>query len=120
MTFPSQEVGKTREQLTLLMNPVARKQADSADEYSEKCGRLMDFVTNINDEDVVAIENLQLGLQNASVQGLHGEFLPKYDWPVHRFQNMVINGIQGNLLDNTITPTLDDQFDKSVLASASE
>ena len=22
------------------------------------------------------------------VQGMHGEFLPKYDWPVHRFQNM--------------------------------
>ena len=21
-------------------------------------------------------------------QGMHGEFLPKYDWPVHRFQNM--------------------------------
>eukprot|EP00928_Gymnodinium_smaydae_P019541 TRINITY_DN17502_c0_g1_i1.p1 TRINITY_DN17502_c0_g1~~TRINITY_DN17502_c0_g1_i1.p1 ORF type:complete len:443 (+),score=76.19 TRINITY_DN17502_c0_g1_i1:62-1390(+) len=118
MTFPD-GVGKTKEQLSLLMCPGARKEADPMDHYTEKCNKLMDFVTNINDEDVEAIENLQLGLQNASFQGLHGEFLPKYDWPVHRFQNMVIAGIRGSLLDDSIMPAYDDQFGRSVLSCAS-
>ena len=65
-------------------------------------------------EDVAAIENLQVGLGNLDSQGhqdsgervvaftcsppgMHGEFLPKYDWPVHRFQNMVRHSFRGDI-----------------------
>mmetsp|Transcript_16975 Transcript_16975/g.22884 ORF Transcript_16975/g.22884 Transcript_16975/m.22884 type:complete len:80 (+) Transcript_16975:1-240(+) len=76
----------------------------------------MDFVVNINDEDVVAIENLQKGLHNAREQSLHGEFLPKYDWPIHRFQNMVLSGLTGGLLNNSLMPELSNDFERKVHA----
>mmetsp|Transcript_96389 Transcript_96389/g.173914 ORF Transcript_96389/g.173914 Transcript_96389/m.173914 type:complete len:460 (-) Transcript_96389:550-1929(-) len=116
MTCPSKTPGRTQERLTLLMAPGAKKQDISADEHREKCEALMDFVVNINDEDVIAIENLQLGLRNLNGQGMHGEFLPKYDWPVHRFQNMVLSSLQGNLLDNAIMPELGNQFEDRVIS----
>jgi len=115
MTMPSKTQGKTQEQLTLLMAPGARKEAVSSDEHFEKCQNLMDFVTNINDEDVEAIENLQLGLGNLDGQGVHGEFLPKYDWPVHRFQNMVLSGLHGEQLPRDLMPKLADSFERKVL-----
>uniref|UniRef100_A0A7S2QJD1 Choline monooxygenase, chloroplastic n=1 Tax=Zooxanthella nutricula TaxID=1333877 RepID=A0A7S2QJD1_9DINO len=119
MTFPTTEPGKTQEKLTLLMAPGAKKSADPADLYHEKCSNLMKFVTNINDEDVEAIENLQVGLYNARDQGIHGEFIPKYDWTVHRFQNMVLNGLHGSPIDETYMPTLDTAFEQRVLQGLS-
>jgi len=116
MTFPTQEPGKTRERLSLLMAPGAKLQADPMDLYKEKCGKLMDFVVNINDEDVEAIENLQVGLHNARARGLCGEFLPKYDWPVHRFQNMVLSGLHGEPLRQDIMPKLSSAFEQKVLS----
>mmetsp|Transcript_101273 Transcript_101273/g.287019 ORF Transcript_101273/g.287019 Transcript_101273/m.287019 type:complete len:439 (+) Transcript_101273:77-1393(+) len=119
MTFPGDAPGRTHERLSLLMGPTARKESDSADQYIEKCGSLMDFVVSINDEDVVAIENLQRGLHNARKRDLQGEFLPKYDWPVHRFQNMVINGLDGGLLNDSIMPGwLSTEFENEVLGRA--
>mmetsp|Transcript_24090 Transcript_24090/g.69070 ORF Transcript_24090/g.69070 Transcript_24090/m.69070 type:complete len:439 (+) Transcript_24090:56-1372(+) len=115
MTFPS-TAGRTRERLSLLMGPTAKKSEDCADSYHEKCSKLMDFVVNINDEDVVAIENLQKGLHNAREQSLHGEFLPKYDWPIHRFQNMVLSGLTGGLLNNSLMPELSNDFERKVHA----
>lgn len=116
MTFPTQTPGVTKENLTLLMAPGAKKQDDSDDQYKEKCQKMMDFVVKINDEDVEAIENLQNGLRNARDRGMHGEFLPKYDWPVHRFQNMVLRGIHGEPCDEAIMPQLSDAFYKKVAA----
>jgi len=110
MTLPSSTPGHTRERLTLLMGSNAQKAEDSDDRFAEKCSALMDYVTNINNEDVVAIENLQRGLTNARNMELHGEFLPKYDWPIHRFQNMVISGLRGDSLDERISPELDQDF----------
>jgi len=110
MTFPTSTPGVTKESLTLLMAPGARKQEDSDEVYKEKTEKLLAFVVNINDEDVVAIENLQLGLQNAKDHNLHGEFLPKYDWSVHRFQNMILDGLHGRTLNEEITPELDTTF----------
>eukprot|EP00933_Yihiella_yeosuensis_P067339 TRINITY_DN72111_c0_g1_i1.p1 TRINITY_DN72111_c0_g1~~TRINITY_DN72111_c0_g1_i1.p1 ORF type:complete len:480 (+),score=62.73 TRINITY_DN72111_c0_g1_i1:90-1442(+) len=117
MTLPSKLPGRTQERLSLLMAPEARRDGVSADEHHEKCDNLMGFVTNINDEDVVAIENLQEGLGNLSGQGTHGEFLPKYDWPVHRFQNLVLSSIANRPLDTGILPLLTDQFERKVLQS---
>lgn len=114
LTRPSKTNGRTQETLSLLMAPGAKKKEVCSDEHHEKCDALMDFVVNINDEDVVAIENLQAGLGNMSGLGMHGEFLPKYDWPVHRFQNMVVNGLRGNLVNKDILPRLDNAFEQKV------
>jgi len=111
MTFPSPAPGRTQERLTLLMAPDARRREDSVDLYREKCSALMDFVSNINDEDVVAIENLQTGLYNARDKGMHGEFLPQYDWPIHRFQNMVIDGLCGATVNEELMPRLSSKFE---------
>jgi len=116
LTMPTKTPGQTQETLSLLMAPDARTSETTSDEYHEKCQGLMNFVTNINDEDVEAIENLQLGLGNLDGQGMHGVFLPKYDWPVHRFQNMVLSGLHGLPAQQDVMPTLGDHFEQKVLA----
>jgi len=114
MTFPTGTPGVTKERLSLLMGPTARKQGECEQAYLSKCKDLMEFVVSINDEDVGAIENLQHGLANAAMQSMQGEFLPKYDWPIHRFQNMVIQGLQGSSLDEGIMPQLSTKFQEEV------
>jgi len=114
MTFPTEVPGVTHERLSLLMGPTARKQEDDENTYQAKCKSLMDFVVNINNEDVDAIENLQLGLANARHLNMQGEFVPKYDWPVHRFQNMIIGGLQGASLDETLVPKLCNKFEEKL------
>lgn len=116
LTLPSKTPGRTEEQLTLLMAPEARKSDVSEDEHQERCSALFDFVTSVNDEDVGAIENLQIGLTNLEGQGMHGEFLPKYDWPVHRFQNMVLSGLDGDALNEEFMPKLGNTFEQKVLS----
>lgn len=118
LTRPSKTYGRTLESLSLLMAPDAKKKDVCGDEHHEKCDALMSFVTNINDEDVVAIENLQQGLGNMSGLGMHGEFLPKYDWPVHRFQNMVLNGLRGGLVNKDVLPRLDNAFERKVSSAS--
>jgi len=98
------------------MAPRARKHGDSPDIFNKKCQALMDFVVQVNDEDVIAVENLQRGLANARAQCLHGEFIPKFDWPVHRFQNLVLSGLHGNLLNDELMPPLSSEFEQSVLS----
>lgn len=114
--LPSETFATTSEQLTMLMAPGARKQDDDDETYMLKSRNLMDFVVNINNEDVVAIENLQRGLVNAQTSNVQGEFLPEYDWSIHRFQNMVISGMQGELIDPSIMPVLNNDFEQKVQA----
>lgn len=118
MTLPSSVIGQTKEQLTFLMAPNAKKHGESQDVFHTKCQALMDFVVKVNDEDVVAIENLQRGLSNARSQDLHGEFIPKFDWPIHRFQNMVLNGLHGVTLDDSLMPHLTTEFEQHVLSAS--
>jgi len=118
MTLPSSTVGQTKEQLTFLMAPGAKKHDESQDVFHKKCQALMDFVVKVNDEDVVAIENLQRGLTNARSQGLHGEFIPKFDWPIHRFQNMVLSGLHGSSIDDGLMPVLTNEFEQHVLSAS--
>lgn len=123
ITFPQDESGKTKEQLTFLMAPGAKKVDTCADEYLEKKNALMDFVVNINDEDVIAIENLQRGLEGkkrGKASMISGEFLPEYDWPIHRFQNMILDGLDGAKIDESLLPPLDNEFEAQVNAHASQ
>eukprot|EP00427_Karlodinium_veneficum_P040024 CAMPEP_0169299768 /NCGR_PEP_ID=MMETSP1016-20121227/67263_1 /TAXON_ID=342587 /ORGANISM="Karlodinium micrum, Strain CCMP2283" /LENGTH=435 /DNA_ID=CAMNT_0009392075 /DNA_START=54 /DNA_END=1361 /DNA_ORIENTATION=+ len=117
MTFPTSTPGVTQERLSLLMAPTARKKEDDDNTYQTKCKNLMDFVVNINNEDVVAIENLQHGLMNARHLGIQGEFIPEYDWPVHRFQNMILGGLKASSFDETLAPKLCNKFEEQVMAS---
>jgi len=110
--------GITKESLTLLMAPGAQLPSDSPEVHKEKCDKLMDFVTTINDEDVVALEKLHKGLKMANQTSTYGEFLPEYDWPIHRFQNMVLDAVSGHSLDETLLPTLDSKFEMDVTSSA--
>lgn len=114
--LPSDEAGRTHEQLTLLMAPGAQKSDNDDLQHKQKCEDLMDFVVNINDEDVAAIENLQRGLVNARTSNVQGEFLPEYDWPIHRFQNMVISGLLGEFLDPRVVAELTSAFEQKVQA----
>lgn len=114
MTFPTDTPGVTKERLSLLMGPTARKQGEDEHTYRTKCKNLMDFVIKVNDEDVDAIENLQRGLANAAQQDIQGEFIPMYDWPIHRFQNMVLGGLRGTSLDEGISPQLSEEFQDSL------
>lgn len=114
MTFPTATPGVTKERLSLLMGPTARKQGEDEDTYRKKCKNLMDFVVKVNDEDVVAVENLQQGFANAPLHHTQDTFVPAYDWPVHRFQNMVIGGLRGASLDEAILPNLCTTFEEQV------
>jgi choline monooxygenase len=114
--LPSEECGKTHEQLTFLMGAGARKEQDSQQQFKQKCDDLMNFVVNVNDEDVVAVENLQKGLRNARKTNVQGEFLPEYDWPIHRFQNMVISGLNGEFSASHLTPPPTSEFEKALQA----
>jgi len=117
LCLPSDKPGRTKEQLSLLLAPDARKEGTSSDEHHERCEELWKFIVQINDEDVVAIENLHKGLSNMGARGVHGEFLPTYDWPVYRFQNLVLSGVQGTRLDEDAMPRLDNSFEQQVLAA---
>lgn len=116
MTMPSTVPGHTVETLTLLMAPGARKHGDCPETYAAKRNALMDFVTEINDEDVVAIEFLQRGLENAKKRNIQGEFVPQYDWPLHRFQNMLLSSMDGSKIDESKMPELCRKFEESVTA----
>lgn len=116
--LPSEETGKTQEQLTVMMPPGAKKEQDDEDLYKQKCQDLMDFVVTVNDEDIVAVENLQRGLKSSQGSTMQGEFLPEYDWSVHRFQNMVISRMHGEDIDAISVPNLSSKFADALEAEA--
>ncbi|CAK0895274.1 unnamed protein product, partial [Prorocentrum cordatum] len=109
---------KVEEQLSLLMAPNAKKEEDTPDQYTQKCDDLWHFVRRVNEEDIEAIENLQRGLVQARQTAVPGEFLPKYDWPVHRFQNMVLSGLHGDQLNERNMPEYSSTFARQMQSSA--
>jgi len=112
ITLPGDTPGTCKEQLSLLMAPGAKKAGEDEATYLSKKQALMDFVKVVNDEDVHAIENVQQGLKIAKKSNTVGEFEVKYDWGVHRFQNMVINALHGKPLDTSFMPNLQSEFDQ--------
>jgi len=111
IAVPGEQPGTCREQLAFLMAPGARLASDSDDAYKEKKQALMEFVSTVNREDVVAIENVQKGLRVARKANKLGEFLAQYDWGMHRFQNMLVNALQGKQLDYSVMPNLASRWD---------
>jgi choline monooxygenase len=64
--------GRAKEKLTVLQHPGARLSTDSDAEYEEKTKGVMDFVCEVNDEDIEICERLDKGVrQNAYTGGIH-------------------------------------------------
>lgn len=51
------------------------------------------FWTMVNDQDIVAVERVQVGLESKAYPG--GRMCYRFEEPVHRFQNMVIDRMVG-------------------------
>eukprot|EP01083_Nonionella_stella_P073224 197824_1 len=77
------------ETLHLLMHPDAKKRGDSDAKFEAKVDALMDFVCQVNDEDVVIVNQVQTGIMNEKYPG--GRFSPTSEKAVHDFQQLVIN-----------------------------
>jgi choline monooxygenase len=109
-SFPTDVPGKTREVLTLLLPKDARKADDTDEQFEAKRKALLDFVIQLNDEDVIAMENLHEGLVNLSREPVQGEYMVKYDWTIHRFQNLVLSGLRDEHIDESFMPEYDQGF----------
>lgn len=85
------KVGRAHENLLLLQHPESRREEDDDETHRLKQKALMDFVCQVNDEDVTIVERLARGLTNEAYPG--GIFAPIAEQAVHRFQNFVIDGM---------------------------
>lgn len=89
----------------MIMDPVAHDQTyercyilahpDSVEpEGSDQAlANLLEFWDHVNREDIDIVENVQLGISTPEYQG--GRMCYRFEEPVHRFQNMVIDRMVG-------------------------
>jgi phenylpropionate dioxygenase-like ring-hydroxylating dioxygenase large terminal subunit len=88
-----QSVGKTFEKLTLLQHPACRLESDSDEKYNDKMSQLLDFVCEVNDEDMEICERLDKGMKQSAYHG--GMFSPDMEYTIYRFQNMIADSMTG-------------------------
>ena len=58
-----------------------------------KIDRVLSFWSMVNDQDIKAVEGVQKGLQVRAYPG--GRLSARFEEPIHRFQNMVIDRMTG-------------------------
>jgi choline monooxygenase len=97
---------RTVEVASMLVHPEALEdpQADA------KIDRVLSFWAMVNNQDIKAVEGVQKGLQVRAYPG--GRLSARFEEPVHRFQNMVIDRMTG--LNRT--PAGDAQEDPALTA----
>lgn len=80
---------QTRERCFILTHP------DSVDSEGsdEALANLLEFWDHVNREDIAIVENVQLGISTREYQG--GRMCYRFEEPIHRFQNMVIDRMVG-------------------------
>jgi len=83
--------GRTVEHATLMTH----KGALSAPDAEEKMQELFEYWDNINTEDIDICENVQKGTAAPAYEG--GRFSFRFEEPIHRFQNMVIDKMLGEV-----------------------
>ena len=88
MMFQPQSVGFTLERCAILCHPDSVGQ-----EAEEKLEQLLKFWDLVNLEDIEIVEAVQEGLKTKAYMG--GRMCFKFEEPVHRFQNMVIDRMVG-------------------------
>jgi choline monooxygenase len=82
-------VGHTLESADLLVHPNALAEPDT----DRKIDAILDFWAMVNRQDILAVERVQQGLQARAYPG--GRMCYRFEEPVHRFQNMVIDRMTG-------------------------
>jgi phenylpropionate dioxygenase-like ring-hydroxylating dioxygenase large terminal subunit len=97
--------GMTTERTYLLVPPAAKKKATK-----KIAAGIRQFWDEVNKEDVWIVERVQQGLQAKPYPG--GRMCYRFEEPVHRFQNMVID----KMLGTTRVPPGDDEADPALLA----
>jgi choline monooxygenase len=83
--------GRTDEVAYLLAHP--DPVASAGDELDAELERLLAFWDEVNREDIAIVERVQQGLSDPAYTG--GRMCYRFEEPVHRFQNMVIDRVLG-------------------------
>jgi choline monooxygenase len=97
---------RTIEIAALLVHPDALNDPQA----NAKIDRLLSFWSMVNDQDIKAVEGVQQGLQVRGYPG--GRLSSRFEEPIHRFQNMVIDRMTGI----NRTPAGDSQEDPAFTA----
>lgn len=90
LMFRPEGVGRTLEYLDMLVHPEVLQRG----EIDASLDRIMDFWAFVNSQDIVLVENVQQGLRSHAYAG--GRLCYRFEEPVHRFQNMVIDLMTGH------------------------
>jgi choline monooxygenase len=85
LLFRPDGVARTLESVDMLVHPEALQQS----QIDESLDRIMDFWCYVNDQDVGLVEGVQQGLRSRAYAG--GRLCYRFEEPVHRFQNMLID-----------------------------
>ncbi|MSU47192.1 MAG: aromatic ring-hydroxylating dioxygenase subunit alpha [Lacunisphaera sp.] len=89
LMFKPDGTNRSVEYADLLMHPSAL----AADDAERKMGEVFNFWTMVNRQDISAVERVQIGLESKAYPG--GRLCYRFEEPVHRFQNMVIDRMVG-------------------------
>lgn len=81
--------GHTVEETTLLVHPNSLDSSDSEDTLDQ----VLEFWDHVNLEDIEIVERVQAGIETRAYAG--GRMCFKFEEPLHRFQNMVIDRMVG-------------------------
>ena len=81
--------GSTHEQTALALHPEAGDGSDVTDAVA----KLLRFWDHVNREDIEIVERVQRGIANEAYTG--GRMCYRFEEPLHRFQNMVIDRMVG-------------------------
>lgn len=83
--------GRTKEVTYLLSHPESI--AGAGDSLEQEVAELLSFWDGVNREDIGIVERVQQGLADPAYTG--GRMCYRFEEPVHRFQNMVIDRVLG-------------------------
>lgn len=89
LLFKPDGTNRTVEYADCLVHPDAL----SAGEAERKIEETFAFWTMVNRQDIAAVERVQIGLESKAYPG--GRMCYRFEEPVHRFQNMVIDRMVG-------------------------
>ncbi len=79
----------TQECMDMLLHPEALAHAD----LDAQCRPVLDFYGMVNKQDIAIVERVQRGLKASAYPG--GRMCFRFEEPVHRFQNMLIDRMVG-------------------------
>lgn len=81
---------RTQERCYILTHP----ESVSGDGADRAMADLLDFWDHVNQEDITIVEDVQLGVSTPEYHG--GRMCYRFEEPVHRFQNIVIDRMVGS------------------------